>query len=76
MDPNAFSTVDTSGSAINGMFVHGTYTDKSNGQQMSILRDRPGNYYVYKEGANGKVMKPLAVDPTRIADLMDYIKNG
>ena len=72
----SFSNVDTSGSAINGMFVHGTYTNPNGGGQITLMRDASGGYHVYREGANGKSMKPINIDPSRISELMEMIKTG
>lgn len=76
-NPATFSTVDTSGSAVNGMFVHGTFTNKIGGQgDMTIMRDASGRYYVYRADQSGKAIKPISIDSTRFNDLMTYIRNG
>lgn len=65
-----FSNLDTSGTATNNMFTHGTYTS-NDGVQLTVLRDLNGRYHIYRDNN-----KPISIDPSRITELMEMIKNG
>ena len=65
-----FSNLDTSGTATNNMFIHGTYTS-NDGVQLTVLRDLNGGYHIYRDNN-----KPISIDPSRITELMEMIKSG
>lgn len=68
------SDVDTSGSKINGMFTHGTYTNPNDGTQMTLMRDANGGYHIYRANPkDGTPMNPIAIDQSRVQEIMDMV---
>lgn len=72
-----FSNLDNSGTYINNMFTHGTYTNPSNGTQLTVMRDLNGRYYVYRNNPKtGQPERPIAIHPKREAEFLNMIKNN
>ena len=72
-----FSNLDNSGTYINNMFTHGTYTNPSNGTQLTVMRDLNGRYYVYRNNPKtGQPERPIAIHPDREAEFFNMIKSN
>ena len=68
--PGIYSPKFTFSTLENGKFTHGTYTS-NDGVQLTVLRDLNGGYHIYRDNN-----KPISIDPSRITELMEMIKNG
>ena len=72
-----FSELDKSGTAINNMFTHGTYTNPNNGTQLTLMRDLNGGYHIYRANPkDGTPMQTIAIDPSRVQELMDMLRSN
>ena len=72
-----FSNLDNSGTYINNMFTHGTYTNPNDGTQLTVMRDLNGRYYVYRNNPKtGQPERPIAIHPDREAEFFNMIKSN
>ena len=72
-----FSNLDNSGTYINNMFTHGTYTNPNDGTQLTVMRDLNGRYYVYRNNPKtGQPERPIAIHPDRKAEFFNMIKSN
>ena len=72
-----FSNLDNSGTYINNMFTHGTYTNPSDETQLTVMRDLNGRYYIYRNNPKtGQPEKPIAIHPDREDEFLNMIKSN